>query len=674
MTAIFGSAAGSFALPALLDAAAKVSLLLALAFVVAAILRRAPASARHLVWLVALACALALPVCAGLLPGWRALPEWMSWETIHAAASRSQHGTDGTDATHLFPPAASTPFVASVPSVPSIAKPAPQILRISASALLAIWAAGAGLLLAPLACSVFALRRISRRTRPLDDARLAAHIARIARELGLRRRVRVLIGDADAMPMVWGIFRASLLLPASAADWTDARLRGVLLHEFAHLHRRDPLALFIAQLALALHWFNPLAWFAVRRMRAEQERACDDFVLRHGVRASQYAADLLEVSTGFHATHFAAAALSMAHPERLEGRIDGILDAARNRSTLSRWLIGATFVFTALLALPLAMLRAGEGKVSPDRELTGVFLVANAASRERVSLPLRIPGKAEATVEIESKPVLATKDFERFTIEPAKGGRFTLSVALDKNGRKKYSAACERNLGREHVWVVDGIARTRSPLGYAAPGGSYGVDLAENTAEAKVLQTNLDAALAANPPPQRAHPALTAAEWDAKPAAAAAQTAYDTFILSQLENGWVHATALHFLHGALVEILAKSPANADALHPFRRRLETDEWWKPAEVAAFLDEVAAQSAEALVIAAGQAAWDHSKNGRPKRPKPSAAIGDESGAQIARIPRAEYFLVAALDQPGVPKPSHKAEKPKKAAPAPEGVSSN
>lgn len=354
----------------------------------------------------------------------------------------------------------------------------------------------------------------------------------------------------------------------------------------------------------------------------------------------------------------------MAHPARLEGRIDGILDAARNRATLSRWLIGATFLLATSLALPLAMLRADDGKNRADNQLTGVFLVANAASRERESIPLRIPGKAEAVVEIERKPVLATRDFERFTIEPVNGGRFTLSVALDKNGRKKYSAACERNLGREHVWVVDGIARTRSALGYAAPGGGYGVDLTENAAESKVLQTKLDAALAANPPPRRAHPALTAAEWDAKPSAAAAQTAYDTFILRQLDNGWVHATALHFLHGALVEILAKSPANADALHPFRRRLETDEWWKPAEVATFLDEVAAQSTDALTMAAGRVAVEYLKNGKPRRPQPSAANGSGLRIEPRRVPVGgeTETLLAALDQPGVPKPSRKAEKPK------------
>ena len=91
---LFGSAAAGVALLALLNSAAKGFVLLAVACVGALAMRRAAASARHLVWLVALACALVLPVLSWALPQWRALPRWMRWETVQAVVVRSPNGTD----------------------------------------------------------------------------------------------------------------------------------------------------------------------------------------------------------------------------------------------------------------------------------------------------------------------------------------------------------------------------------------------------------------------------------------------------------------------------------------------------------------------------------------------------------------------------------------------------
>ena len=90
------------------------------------------------------------------------------------------------------------------------------------------------------------------------------------------------------MPMTWGCLPAvgplpgagaRVLLPAEAEEWPEDRRRAVLLHELAHVKRRDCLSQLIAQLACAVHWFNPLIWLAGHRMLVERERACDDLAL-----------------------------------------------------------------------------------------------------------------------------------------------------------------------------------------------------------------------------------------------------------------------------------------------------------------------------------------------------------------------------------------------------------
>ena len=62
----------------LVDSAVKGTVLLALAAIVALILRRDSAATRHLVWLLAIVAMLVVPVLSAMLPQWRVLPAWMN--------------------------------------------------------------------------------------------------------------------------------------------------------------------------------------------------------------------------------------------------------------------------------------------------------------------------------------------------------------------------------------------------------------------------------------------------------------------------------------------------------------------------------------------------------------------------------------------------------------------
>ena len=113
------------------------------------------------------------------------------------------------------------------------------------------------------------------------------------------RPVALRLAAEPAMPMTWGTFAPRILLPAEAAGWTDERRRIVLLHELAHVARADSFARSAAAIICALYWLHPAIWYAARRMRLEQEHACDDLVLSLGAKASVYARNLLDVAGTF---------------------------------------------------------------------------------------------------------------------------------------------------------------------------------------------------------------------------------------------------------------------------------------------------------------------------------------------------------------------------------------
>ncbi len=159
--------------------------------------------------------------------------------------------------------------------------------------------------------------------------------------LNIRQRVKLLLHPDQTIPVVWGIFRPRLMLPVAAQVWSVEQLRSVVLHELAHIKRRDIPGQLLTQLACALHWFNPLVLLAAWRLHVERERACDDLVLASGVRASAYAEHLLNVAPRRSSSPWTqACGLAMARSSSLHGRLTAVLSiesraASRPRTAMN---------------------------------------------------------------------------------------------------------------------------------------------------------------------------------------------------------------------------------------------------------------------------------------------------------------------------------------------------
>lgn len=404
---------GASLLP-VVDAVAKATILLATAGLLSVVLRRRSAAARHLVWTLALLGALVLPALSIALPRWQVGLIEVASVGSQLPASSFELPAPGVQPSLKRDVGMQRPEGSAAETRTAAAPRSNGGSRLSQiswpAALLLLWALGAGVILARLAAGLVAVQWMSRRTERVTDAPWLPQARALAAELGISPRIVFLRSGRAAMPMALGIFRPAVLMPSDADHWPAERLRIVLLHELAHVKRRDCLTHGLAQIACAAYWFNPLAWIAARHLRTERERACDDLVLASGTRGADYADQLLEVARVMRAGRFpavlAGASLAMAHRSQLEGRLIAILDPGVPRSGISRVRTSlATLVF-AVAVMPLASLQPWTVGASTAQEVPVVAAPAvPAVSAPRPAPQIADPTRVSATPPVKSAAV-----------------------------------------------------------------------------------------------------------------------------------------------------------------------------------------------------------------------------------------------------------------------------
>ena len=328
--------------------ALKVTGLLTVAVILDHVLRRGPGRVRHLLWSGALVGTLLVSPLSWLLPGWEL--------GLRAPAPPAAEDVPSHPYVPAPPPADLQRLFADSPL------PQGEGLGMWASSgmyleavLAGLWVLGALVVGGRFLLARVRLARLAGRTRPVSDPAWLRSLDDAVRLLGLRRPVRLGTTAEVTVPMAGGVRRPTIFLPLAAAEWSCGRRRLVLLHELVHVQRGDLATELAAQLACALYWWNPLVWHAQRRLHAEREAACDETVIAHGARPSEYASHLLDIAQSLAARR-PVAALAMVQRSQLEGRLMNILETSHPRRKHSLLHL-ATLLAVAALTLGLATVR-----------------------------------------------------------------------------------------------------------------------------------------------------------------------------------------------------------------------------------------------------------------------------------------------------------------------------
>lgn len=650
-------------MPLVFDSALKGAVLLAVAALTALAMWRASAAARHLVWLVAIVALLIVPVLSVALPQWRVLPGWAA-SPLKKEQPAPVAVPAPTVADRPYPPAVAAAEIAPLPTPMPAAVRAPAPLPTAHSPLPTsakdwlplAWCLGFGVLALRLLAAHILLRRASRHCPALTsppDEKIAAAFAEARQQLAIAQRVTLLLDKRRTIPVVWGVFRPRLMLPIEARKWSDDQLRSVLLHELAHIKRRDTLVQWLTQIACALHWWNPLVWLAAWRLHTERERACDDLVLASGVRPSAYAEHLLHVATKLSPARWTAACgLAMARKSSLEGRLLAVLSKTLNRRGVTRALTAAALILGTVVAIPLAMLHAADEKWNPPKGAhsgSGEFSTYCVHDGKDTAYVIAYRGDFNSSSALDSHPktrtwtdtgtLTATKpgialSFHRTHTAP---GMLSLATAPSEGRDLGKPAPPPREFGQKEYELAKGRVFLLGDNGTVRQ-----LDIVTPPVTDRESAEKLAKLIASIPPQER--------EVHTQPKHEYARTLFKNWQASARTDGRIPGALIGQLAETVDQFIKEYPKDeaAPKLAAVRPRLDASRDWMQAEVIALLDEITAIATAPVNWAMIPMEFDSWRNIRPGQPLPVELQGAAWGASAENGLRAAWLLEPRTEQ--------------------------
>ncbi|UCG57352.1 MAG: hypothetical protein JSU70_21095 [Phycisphaerales bacterium] len=267
----------------LLDSTIQVSVLVCLILALKGLLgRRLPASWHYCLWLLLIA-----HIVMPWAPQSRVSLFNLTPEVGHRITGTLAYSEETAPAPAEFEEVSETaPMTAperveAVPDRPEEFEPKADRGRLGTTEVLAlVWLAGAIALAVRIIVDNFGLCRAIRSHRAVTDHNVLDLLEDCRKQVGVRTLLGVVVTNRVKGPAIFGFVRPRLLLPTGMIETFSLEdLRHVFLHELAHLKRHDIGVGWLMAYCQILHWFNPLVWFALFRMRTDRELACDQLAL-----------------------------------------------------------------------------------------------------------------------------------------------------------------------------------------------------------------------------------------------------------------------------------------------------------------------------------------------------------------------------------------------------------
>lgn len=375
------------------------------------------------------------------------------------------------------------------------------------------WSTGIVLLLIWLIVSILRIQHITQTAKYVILSNNISWMSELLADLQLKRSVRIAYSDKVSVPMVWGLFYPTLLFPLSARQWGRARLRTLLLHEFAHIRRWDYLAHLLGKIVTGIYWMNPLVWFVVRKMGEEQEKACDNYVLAAGTPSHVYAQHLLDFMKWLRqqkAQRIGPAMTMGFKTRKIKERMHVLLDETTRRKSVSFASLFFLSLMTGCALFPLATMNRGDNGMQFNRENTFYFIEAeNTDFPEGILVQPDIYASGEKYIRVkdnvnsrENPPVSGSLKY-KFRVAESGIYAFWARTKTDHSNEDSFWVRMDggewikwNDIRKSNTWKWDSVRdwdKDDRPVLYRLDRGEHTLELAyreENVSLDKLLITN----------------------------------------------------------------------------------------------------------------------------------------------------------------------------------------
>lgn len=204
------------------------------------------------------------------------------------------------------------------------------------------------------------------------DAGWRIFVKNTAASMSIARKVQIWLSELVTSPVTIGYLKPIILVPVAAVNnLTPQQLEAIILHELNHIHRYDYFFNLIISFIRTILYFNPFVSLFAKSIERERENSCDEMVLQHQYKPSEYASALLRLEVNNRRQMMVAAA---GNEHVLLHRIESILGIQRKANYNFRRFAFATASFITVAALNILF------TLKNDKEPNKFFVLQNEVS------------------------------------------------------------------------------------------------------------------------------------------------------------------------------------------------------------------------------------------------------------------------------------------------------